>query len=911
MSISRSFEIKSSQERRTSLPLSERIQLNTRLIREIVEKPPFVPIPSTFNAEKEVLRSQLFSIAARGYSYSLISEAMVVSEIYMKTILKQNTALTESQYQMVIDRCRDLSESSGSSSSQPTLLPPASAPELEASETLETQEKGRPPFGETSSSAMEMPCVLERTSSEQRLIEMLPLKKRKTWRLSFLSEYEQQGKMQSTIITSKDTKSLVSPMISSLNIVLDTVIGKAKKKPPFEVICPKKGVDRKHVCPLCMLAHHVLSSKKSSVLLKQIETLLIHTTKENLLEALSTLITEKKVTPLYDKTQFSRLEMAYLIFQCKVGDALCLPGEKNPAEEAGIYMSMEKVIKDGLKSSLTQTIKTLWESFQPVAEKDLSVLVEEGDNKFQVISSSSLINTFSSLTQRRFSAVTKKELRTPLGPFYANFVAEATIRSLQALKTSPLGSAFLTPTAFQYPAIRKGVTEHVYSLILASHGSWRIEVLPSALSVTPKQTLALLSKDLSLILPSFKNFIVVNSIVKIKELHLVGLEDIGEQKSPESSLHAIEGKQKSQKRKRKIRHVEQEEVEQVSPSQTPISSPLHEPSASISKEEALTALSFLLDFISLNKGRRVSSVDCPSSSEVGHTCSLCVLTKQILRRKAPLLIKQLERLLSYTTKETLINALMNLFSINILTELSERVFLSNIELAYILRDCKIGDEVALPGNQNPARLADMYFTVEKVSSSGLCDPLTKSILEIWKTSPPLSPIKSKEHPTVLAKYEDGSVKVCQKSVLQPLFTHVPHRYFERRGTLITRGKLFNTMSKKHSAFIAKLTLYTLKALENSPLGLPYIVPSSEGASFLWQTIEHVYGVILSSSTAWKVAVLASKISPRTAQDLSFSQEEISEILPALQRFTGINKIFLPGRSIFTKTKTEEESEEED
>ncbi|WP_348664183.1 hypothetical protein [Chlamydiifrater volucris] len=909
MSISRSFETKSSQERKISLPLSERIQFNTRLIREIVEKPPFVPIPPTFNAEKEVLRSQLFSIAARGYSYSLISEAMVVSEIYMKTILKQNTALTESQYQMVIDRCRDLSESSGSSSSQPTLLPPASAPELEASETLETQEKGRPPFGETSSSAMEMPCVLERTSSEQRLIEMLPLKKRKTWRLSFPSEHEQQGKMQSTIITSKDTKSLISPMISSLNIVLDTVIEKAKKKLPFEVMCPKKGVDRKHVCPLCMLAHHMLSSKKSSVLLKQIETLLIHTTKENLLEALSTLITEKKIAPLYNKTQFSRLEMAYLVFQCEIGDALCLPGEKNPAEEAGIYMNMEKVIKDGLKSSLTQTIKTLWESFQPVAEKDLSVLVEEGDNKFQIISSSSLANTFSSLTQRRFSAITKKELRTPLGPFYANFVAEATIRSLQALKMSPLGSAFLIPTTFQYPAIRKGVMEHIYSLILASHESWRVEVLPSVLSVTPKQTLALLSKDLSLILPSFKNFIVVNSIVKIKELHLVGLEDIREQKSPESSLHAIEEKQKPQKkRKRKIRHVEQEEVEQVSLSQTPVSSPPHELSTSTSKEEALTALSFLLDFISLNKGRRVSSADCPNGSEVGHTCSSCILTKQILRRKAPLLIKQLERLLSYTTKETLTNALMNLFSINVLTELSERVFLSNIELALILRDCKIGDEVALPGNQNPARLADIYSSIEKVSSSGLSDPLTKSILEIWKTSPPLSPAKGKELPTVLAQYKDGSVKVCQKSVLQPLFAQIPHRYFERKGALITRRRLLNVMSINQSLFITKLTLYTLKALEKSPLGVPYTTPSSKGTSFLWETIEHVCSVILSSSTAWKVAIPASKISPRTAQDLSFSQEEISELLPALQRFTEINKIFLPGRNIFTKTKAEEEED---
>ncbi|WP_213318535.1 hypothetical protein [Chlamydiifrater volucris] len=933
MSVSRSCGTES-LEQRGNFPssLSSRILSNIQLIREITESPPFFPASPDFNTEKEILRSQLFSIAARGYNYSLVAEAMAVSGVYMKVMLQENTALTRAQFYSILSGCRDLSEASGSSSQPPPSIPIV-VPELETSEEQESMEelqvletlatkRSKPSEIEEVPEESLLPhtdlTIVTETGWQEREASNLPLKKRKTWQL--LLPPQQKQPSEETIHPQTSFEAPEEDLFrktSSFFVLLDAIVKNKRRIPPFKIPCPNGGREQQHVCSICMLSHHIMSSESSRTLSQQLETLLLHTTKEALVGALISLTEEGKMTSLYDKKVFTRLEVARIAAKCNMGDAICLPGVRNPAEEVTLYESMERVIKGGLQHPLTQTIKELWESSTPVPKMDPSILMEEHENKFSLVAPSSLVPIFSSLTLRCCYHGKRKDRRTPLFPSYATFVAKLTILSLQAIKASPQGIKYLTKTSFNWTAFQKETVAHVYCLILASNDSWNIEVLPTVLSVTPKQVLSFSTEDMIRMTPSLANFVRINGVPRPQGIRLAFVSQTATEELQEPSTSRLSSvDQEPQKKKRKTHHVE--EAEYVEESTSLRTSEISTTSGETGSQESTlaslrTPLSFLMNFILQTKGRRMSLVDCPNSSgpTSGHTCSLCLLAKGIIQRQSFLLIKQLERFLNYTTMDKLIQALINVFSSDLLTELPERHSLTNVEMATIIRDCGIGDEIVLPGGKNPASQVDLYLAMEHIVSSGLREPLTATILELWKTHSPTSPLQSKEPLSVIIKKKDGSIGTCQKSLLQPLFTPISQRYFVRKGERFSRGKTIEVMSKKSSAFVAKVTIATLKALEKSQLGAPYLVSSPLGSVFPWRVVEHIFSLILAANASWKVVVLPSQISPRSAQDLSLTQEEIAEVLPALQRFTRLNKIFLSGKSPFVRRGPEEAEEEEE
>ncbi|WP_348660343.1 hypothetical protein [Chlamydiifrater volucris] len=917
MSISKSFGSEHS-ERHTPVPLSirEQIAVNAQLIQEMTLNPPFFPLYPDITPEKEALRSQLFSMTAKGFSTSLIARALAVSGIYLRTIITQNTALTEEQYYKVLFSCQDLSEASGSSIH--ASLPPPSTSLLEIPEELESRPEG------------DLLCHIKESVATEKITQiteppLLPFKKRKTWQVFFTpAQSPEPEKPQSPPSPHTEDKIPLlkgrEKTLAQLSLVMDAVALQKESDPPYIIPCPRREGKKKHVCSLCTLANRMLSSQTNTSLLEQLFTLLVLTPRDVLLETLASLLEEKQLPPLSEKDEFSRLEIAHIASRCDLGDEICLPETKNPATQISIYQSIEDVIKAGPNHPLTTTLKTLWNSYSPVKSLH-KLLVQEKSGQCVPFSPSSLVPTLESLTLRACYRGRRKDKSALLHPSYANFVSNLTALSSQALINSPLGSPHLVLTSSGAPAIPRSTMQHIYSLILATNSIWKVEVLPTVLSETPIQILSLPEEDLPETIQSIKNFITVNDIKKPQsQLFLSPPEKQTRKRSAgalvatsppltreEDTLTKPQEKESEQevisgKRKHKIRHTEDvtthtEQMQEPEPSDTEATTDII-----LSQSQEVTALSFLIDFVIESRGRRVLHINCPqmTSETVQHVCHQCILAKRVLQRRSSLLMTQLERLLMYTSKEKLVRALMHLFSDIKLQTLGERHSLSNVELALLLRNCDIGDEVCVPGALNPASQAELYYAMEKVISSGLQEPLTSAILEVWKTSRSLLSEKDEEKFSILVLRDDENLGPCDIPTLLPIFTSLAQRYFLKKESRATRGVTISSMSDSTARFVAKATICTLKAFAHSPLAVPYQVLSPLGWVFPWKVVVHIFSIILSSNESWKTVVLPSRISPVSSQELSFSQEEISEVLPCLKRFLKRNKIFLPGKSPFSK-----------
>ncbi|WP_213357892.1 hypothetical protein [Chlamydiifrater phoenicopteri] len=897
----------SEKQARVSLSLSERISANAATIRELTSSPLFFPLPPNVNPEREVLRSQLFAIKAEGFSLSLMAKAMTISGVFLKTIVKEQTALTEAQYQQILASCKDLTEASGSSA--PLSIPPGqelSLPQL--SEQTGVSEQEIP-------SSEELPILTEQRIQTTESLS-LPLKKRKTWQVFFATERPAlREKIGETLPqTPPSPPPEQEKKLTRISLALDALFLSKEADPAFTVACPRRQGRRKHKCSLCKIAHSLVSSKTNALLIQQLKTLLLYIPKPALARTLLSLHKENKIPSILETNAFSRLEAAHIASKCNLEKELCPSGSKSPIEHLTIYQSMKDVVKSGLEDPLTSAINKLWDSGTIVGGEE-KVLIEKDDGETTLLSPSDLTPLFSSLTTRGAFRSKRRDKILPLHPSYVNFVAKATIRSLQALKRSPLGTPYLIQTSPGKSAIKKHVVKHIYSIILATNSTWKIEIPPCLHTEATTQILSFSDLELASLVHSLKNFVDKNHIEKPKNQPLVVPSEHQLRKRDASALiqesalleeeegiEEIPSREAPRKRRAKTLHKSVESPESTSELFQEPESPSRS-FENLTLAQIYSALSFFINFALENKGKQVLIMYCPfeTSEERDHICKQCFLAKRVFQRKALALIAQIERFLSYTSKELLIKALAHLFSDCGIKALGECHSLSNIEIALLLKNCNVGDNVCLPGIKNPASQAELYYHMEKVISSGLTDPLTSAILETWEKSSKIASSEDEE-PSISILQEDGSIATCNLPYLHPILSSIAYRYFIQKEANVVRGKIFYQLSEQTTTFFAKTTIYTLKALTQSPLAVPYLSSSPSGLLFPWSVVRHVLCLVLSSNPLRKVVVLPSKISPKASQDLSLSQEELEDVLPSLQRFTKINKLFLPGKSLFSKKK---------
>ncbi|WP_213318532.1 hypothetical protein [Chlamydiifrater volucris] len=881
MSVSKLFEFASSTPTLShSAPLEDRIRSNHKLIQEIVSTNPL-----DMTGTEGILCSQLYFAERKGFNFRLIAEALAISEISLRVILREQRSLSATEFNSLLRSCQDLSEASGSSS-------------IPASERFEPSLQ-TPSLEEESAMEIEISTTPKRPLEKEELA--LPLKKRKIW----------------TVLQPSPALSRPAPMESppqheskeAISLLMSTVIN-IRNGVPNPVDCPETAPHPR--CDTCELSHYV-ASQRDLFLIKQLGILLLHTSKEVLTESIIHLMGQKRIAPLYGRRYFTSLEIAYLVDACRLGKEIYLSRKKDLRLEVNLYKIMEDVVRGGIRHPLAQALKELWDSPHPVKIQDVSIAVREADGSVNVLSVPLITAQFSSVTPRH-AHMKKVGKKFYVSSTYFGFVAQATILSLKALLTTPKGAPFIESTDSDSVIFHKSTVQHIYSLILCCHPIWKVEVIPCKASPAFPQLLTLPEKQISELFPVLKKFVRVNGIRQTRGQYF------DEEMAKEiSGITAQESSEETASSGEEPSHSESSDEEDIairvsrahhgeaSPSSEVAEEILPLEEESVERQQTIRSVSFLLETLSRDTSSPQTCPDLTKHIPGESACFICGLSKLLLHKSYSSLLNQIKSLLEFTDKSRLIKALMKLFNGDPASELVKKGSFTNLEIACLLRDCKIGPAVCLPGKENPASLANLYCSVSKVISSGLEDPLTKAILEIWETSDPLiSSAKETLDPPLVIK-NDGSTHVCQPALLLPILTPVPQRYFDMRRGARKRGRLVLKMSLTTTNFIAKTTMFTIKALQESSLGRPFLKDSPSGPIFPWEVMEHIYCLILAAHPIWKLAILPCKVNPGGLQELSFLKEEIELIFGKLQRFTSINFIFQAGHSLVSARRREAET----
>ncbi|WP_213357894.1 hypothetical protein [Chlamydiifrater phoenicopteri] len=375
-------------------------------------------------ASERILCSQILSLSSQGYNRRLLAQALTISKISLKILMQSHTFLTREQYQSVLSTCKDLSESSGSSSGSTSV-------KRKAEEELEKQSFTASPERDDTLSALSQ---MQNSVSEK---DFLPL-------------------------------------------LLNT-IWERKQNPASPVPCPNNTSKKsKHRCNLCIQVKLFLVAKQYT-LTQQIEKLLEYTTKEKLSEVLMLPMFKGCVENRF----LSSIQMILIVAECGIGASTGLPNQTNPVSQLGIYLSIDEVSSSGLNNPLTQIIKSLWEtpviSFEESVEAD-SLLVSRG-NVPCLLLKESLASTFANLEIRIFKG--KYQVRGPrekISPWLAKFLSQATFLTLYNLIHSPLGDPFVLRDSREQKIIPWSAVVHTYSLLLSIQTRWKISVLPNKIS---------------------------------------------------------------------------------------------------------------------------------------------------------------------------------------------------------------------------------------------------------------------------------------------------------------------------------------------------------------------------------------------------------------------------------------------
>ncbi|WP_213318531.1 hypothetical protein [Chlamydiifrater volucris] len=855
MSISKSTEAPSPGTESSPVSLQERTAVNLSLIQQIILQQPPHQV-----GQRESLYNQINAMVNQGFGLSTIAEAMVISRLSVKTLLMEDRILSQSELKNVLSCCQDLSEASGSGSQQPPPAPQVRSPE----EIMSTSQQ---------------PSI-----SPEEL--QLPLKKRKTIYETFIKQVQEPPEIP-------------FPEAPSIEFLLDTAQQNAYMSLLKEIPCPN-GESESHECRKCSMAKQAVREKKR-MLFMQLGDFLSYTNKTTLAHTLITLVREGKIASLESTLFFSRLQICHVLEQCKVGDEVCLPGKKHPAEHLQFLQSLKDTINEGIHSPLTQKILDLWDAPLFLGHIPSVVLVLKSDNTLGILSEENCFAIASKLEHRYYRGERAADLRF-LSSSHMSFLAKITFATVKAMKLSKEGFKFFSPTKFGWVAIEWKIVERIYNILFASNRSWRVEIPASGIASPAPEDLRFSPGEIDLVSLQLQKFTQKNCIVqsasgylpRTSEVEVALQEEVApSEKISETSETTPSAEEPPKKKSRKTRHTpEKIEVkcsDEIVRMENP--SPLLP-----SQEEDREALLFLLSEIA-RVGSRKLTVKCPKSTEeskdLEHVCSHCLLAKQFIYCSPPIMRTQLSTLLSHTTQNQLAEAILNLPSSRNFAKLIQKPNFDNLSVAILMRDAKIGDSICLPGGKSPLSQIELYCIMDKVISSGLKDPITSDILNIWKKyTPSLSHHNIREVPSILT-LENNQLTLTTLDSLIPLISST-----EQLFTFVSGQRKRNRcITSSHAKFLITITLHTLKAFSLSATTQKYLASTPQGTAVPKDIVEHTCGLIMASHPTWGIIVLPTKASP-DIEILRLPLEETTILHTAMQRFCRIHRLGFRGRTKF-------------
>ncbi|WP_213357893.1 hypothetical protein [Chlamydiifrater phoenicopteri] len=835
MTISKSSEplSKTQTEPSTSTSIEEKIQATLHAIQKIFQSklgPRYLP---------NTLCNQLFSLQNKGFSLEVIARAMVVSNISIKTLLKENRTLSQEELSLIHSSCMDLSEASGSGSSS----------QVERETTM-----------------------TEKRKAEERVQSSLPIKKRRLLYESYLGQLEKETQQPSEISTpslelSKDEESIQS---QALNFLLTTIsnLEDIESIASHKVLCPREKLERQeteHLCSICSLAKDVVSNNKTTLTL-QLKQLINSSNQQTVLKALLKLLQEEKISGVQNISHFSHLESSQLIVECGVEEAFFTPDKKTNLRLLNLHQEAHKVASLGISHPLTALIIQLWHSTTLPEEVDTTVTAVSKNQELSTLTIPMLVPTFTSIAQHR-----PKNYRL-ITSSHATFLAQLTLTTLLAIKNSPQGAPYISSIQPNKQTFPWKTINHVLGLILSSNSQWALLAPTNRLCFGPREKIRFPEKDCALISERQLTFAKRNCVL-----------------SPRTTPEIPE----------EIQLPAESVLLNISPTQPQQAPSAAKDPASSSSNPLLKPLMFLIEAISLNKHRiQTPILRCPNSiaNNPLHSCSLCFLTKQCFRTEKMEMRLQLKTLLDHTNKETLANALLILPLDRNIHKILSQSALTLLDLAYLISFCNIGEAMTLPGKQNPASLTGLYYSIEKIILAGPQDPITTVIQTVWEHTPAYQQsLKEKEALSVTTLSPEGQIKLLQLPEISACFSSVELVFLKKsRGKLSSRNKGF--MPASTLKFYSVAALITLHAFRENSAAAPYLKASPQGPAVPWEIVQHVCSLILAINPRWKVSIVPSKASHSDTQKLGFPEEIASPLFEKLQDFAARNYLS------FLKTK---------
>ncbi|WP_213319077.1 hypothetical protein [Chlamydiifrater volucris] len=299
----------------------------------------------------------------------------------------------------------------------------------------------------------------------------------------------------------------------------------------------------------------------------------------------------------------------------------------------------------------------------------------------------------------------------------------------------------------------------------------------------------------------------------------------------------------------------------------------HQPTPSKQPRES-SSISLFLNTVLAKKANKDAPMPCPNntSNTAKHACDTCFSIKRLFYPGKCTLIRQSERLLNYTPVSKLSQAL----SLPMFRNCLKNRFLNAAEIVVLINELGIEEAVRIPGNPHPTSLLGIYTAMDQVIKLGLSSALTKTIMALWASPIVTSPEIAATNYLLVSR---GSTScLISKEFLENTLSKI-----EIRIVLGDSGKggPKEQISPRLAKFLSLSVFFTLCNLLESPRGALFINhdDKSGGGIIPWDTVRHVYGLVLSLHSGWKVAVTPNRILGNEGE-IGFSKEE-SQILSSL------------------------------
>ncbi|EPP34849.1 hypothetical protein CP10139811_0747 [Chlamydia ibidis] len=283
------------------------------------------------------------------------------------------------------------------------------------------------------------------------------------------------------------------------------------------------------------------------------------------------------------------------------------------------------------------------------------------------------------------------------------------------------------------------------------------------------------------------------------------------------------------------------------------------------------------------------SVACSTPHNVCSTCQLTLMVDLKLKKTA---IIQLEKLLQFTSLEALEAALLkNSFSKSAI--LTSDLGFSNLNLAFLIKDCNIGDAICIDRGSNPGKLLNLYLEMLQVVHLGTTTPLVKLMKQIWDNSPPIELTVPTFEANILMIESSGIVIRITQSYLEELIADA-ERLLRYSSTTSHRTSSYRRkMSADFQQTSSLLAMYTLMAMIHHQEGKKYCIETPQGLAVPQTIVKHVFYAVLASNTTCSILISLSKPSMQPMKGITFPADEAKILSESLLAFSRRNLINAP------------------